>query len=216
MCAKLSLVKYRLMRPNTTLKTNRNVTSRDNPSIDGAKDRNFITVAELELLLNGAAKTRHPVRNKAILLTMFWHGLRVTELCELKRADLDDKHGRLIVKRLKSSLPTTHPVRPEVLRNLKKYLKLRDSKQRTLFLNERNDQFVRRGINHLLKQCSQLGDLPFVVNPHMLRHGCGYALAELGHDTRLIQDYLGHKNIQHTVIYTRTSLRRFEEIWDAS
>jgi type 1 fimbriae regulatory protein FimB len=202
------------MTMNTTAKNDRNVTSYTNPSIDRSKDRNFITVSELDLLLKGASKTRHPIRNKAILLTIFWHGLRVTELCELKRNDLDEKNARLIVKRLKNSLPTTQPIRPDVLRNLKKYLKIRQSDQRSLFLNERNDQFVRRGINHLLTQCSKLGGLPFHVNPHMLRHGCGYALAELGHDTRLIQDYLGHKNIQHTVIYTRTSIKRFEAIWD--
>lgn len=155
------------MSKKSTLNNDRNVTSHENPSIDGTKGRNFITVLELEFLLKGATKTRHPIRNKAILLIMFWHGLRVSELCYLKRSDLDEKHARLIVKRLKNSLPTTHPIRPEVLRHLKKYLKVRNSKQRPLFLNERHDQFVRRGINHLLKQCSELGGLPFSVNPHM-------------------------------------------------
>jgi type 1 fimbriae regulatory protein FimB len=197
-----------------TPKNRRNVTSKKNLTIDGHKDRNFITVEELGMLLAGAAKTRNPVRNKAILLTMFWHGLRVSELCQLKISDLDTRHGRLIVNRLKHSLATTHPVRPEVLRIIKQYLKSRNSSIRTLFLNERNDQFVRTGINHLLKRCSVLGGLPFPVNPHMLRHGCGFALANMGHDTRLIQDYLGHKEIRHTVIYTRTSAKRFEEIWD--
>ena len=66
----------------------------------------------------------------------------------------------------------------------------------------------------MLKILSKKADLDFNVNPHMLRHGCGYALANMGYDTRLIQDFLGHKNIQHTVIYTRTSAKRFEDIWD--
>jgi type 1 fimbriae regulatory protein FimB len=149
-----------------------------------------------------------------MIQTMFWHGLRVSELCQLKTSDLDTNTGRLIVKRLKAGMPTTHPVRPEVLRTLKRYLKSRDSQLRILFINERGDQFDRSSINYLLKQLSKKAGLDFSVNPHMLRHGCGYALANMGHDTRLIQDFLGHKNIQHTVIYTRTSAKRFEEIWD--
>jgi site-specific recombinase XerD len=47
----------------------------------------------------------------------------------------------------------------------------------------------------------------------MLRHACGYKLANDGHDTRALQDWLGHKNIQHTVIYTQLSPERFREFW---
>lgn len=201
------------MKTNTK-KINRNVESLSNPSLNKDKDRNFITTEELEQLIKATAKTRYPLRNKAIIQTMFWHGLRVSELCKFKLSDLDTTTGRLFVKRLKSSLPTTHPIRPEVLRTLKRYLNNRDSSLRTLFINERGDQFDRSSINYLLKMLSKKADFSFFVNPHMLRHGCGYALANMGHDTRLIQDFLGHKNIQHTVIYTRTSAKRFEEIWD--
>ena len=51
------------------------------------------------------------------------------------------------------------------------------------------------------------------THPHMLRHACGFALADQGADTRLIQDYLGHRNIQHTVRYTATNPARFERLW---
>jgi len=202
------------MKKTNTKKNNRNVESSSNPALNKDKDRNFITVEELNSLVKACSKTRYPLRNQAIIQTMFWHGLRVSELCQLKTADLDLKTGRLIVTRLKSSLPTTHPIRPEVLRTLKRYFKNRDSRLRTLFINERGDQFDRSSINYMLKMLSKKAGLDFNVNPHMLRHGCGYALANMGHDTRLIQDFLGHKNIQHTVIYTRTSAKRFEEIWD--
>ena len=201
------------MKANTK-KNNRNVESLSNPALNKDKDRNFITTGELEQLIKATSKTRYPLRNKAIIQIMFWHGLRVSELCKLKLSDLDTTAGRLFVKRLKSSLPTTHHIRPEVLRTLKRYLNNRDSSLRTLFVNERGDQFDRSSINYLLKMLSKKAELHFSVNPHMLRHGCGYALANMGHDTRLIQDFLGHKNIQHTVIYTRTSAKRFEEIWD--
>jgi site-specific recombinase XerD len=56
-------------------------------------------------------------------------------------------------------------------------------------------------------------NMPFPVHPHMLRHACGYALANAGHDTRALQAYLGHKNIQHTVRYTELSPHRFKNFW---
>jgi type 1 fimbriae regulatory protein FimB/type 1 fimbriae regulatory protein FimE len=55
--------------------------------------------------------------------------------------------------------------------------------------------------------------IPFPIHPHMLRHACGYKLANDGHDTRAIQQYLGHKNITHTVRYTELALQRFATFW---
>src|SRR5258705_19898 len=61
-----------------------------------------------------------------------------------------------------------------------------------------------------LTEAAKLG---FKVHPHMLRHACGFALANKGHDTRALQGYLGHKNIQHTVRYTELSPDRFKDFW---
>jgi site-specific recombinase XerD len=55
--------------------------------------------------------------------------------------------------------------------------------------------------------------MPFTIFPHMLRHACGYALANAGHDTRALQAWLGHKNIQHTVRYTELAPDRFKNFW---
>lgn len=178
------------------------------------QSKKHLTESELEALLKGASKTRYPARNQAIILVMFWHGLRASELCRLQTSDLDLKHGRLFVRRLKNGLSATHPVRPEMLRIVKRYLKQRGPSFRPLFINERQDQFVRETINYILKQSAKLSTLPFHVNPHMLRHGCGFALANRGLDTRLIQDYLGHSDIRNTTIYTRTSAKRFGDIWN--
>jgi type 1 fimbriae regulatory protein FimB len=101
------------------------------------------------------------------------------------------------------------------LRSLKRYLKERaNSSLPWLFITERGEQFTRFGINYLLRAISGRSALPFHVHPHMLRHGCGYALANRGRDTRLIQDYLGHRDIKHTARYTRTASVRFESVWD--
>ena len=55
--------------------------------------------------------------------------------------------------------------------------------------------------------------LGFKPHPHMLRHACGFALANSGHDTRALQAYLGHRNIQHTVRYTELAPDRFKKFW---
>jgi site-specific recombinase XerD len=83
-----------------------------------------------------------------------------------------------------------------------------------LFLNERGDPFTRSSINYLVEVSGQRAGLVFHVYPHMLRHGCGYALANRGYDLRLIQDYLGHRDPKHTTRYTRTAAGRFEGLWE--
>ncbi len=202
------------MKDSNTKKNRRSVKSTTETVALPSQPKKFITESELVELLKGASKTRYPVRNQAIILLMFWHGLRVSELCGLFVSDLDIPNARLYVRRLKNGLPTAHPVRPEVLRIVKRYLKKRGaSLSSPLFTNEREDQFIRESINYIIKQSAKLSTLPFRVNPHMLRHGCGFALANLGHDTRLIQDYLGHKDIRNTTIYTQTSAKRFADVW---
>jgi type 1 fimbriae regulatory protein FimB len=84
---------------------------------------------------------------------------------------------------------------------------------RTFFISERRKPFYRSAVNYLLQQYSAAAALPLTAHPHMLRHACGFALADQGADTRLIQDYLGHRNIQHTVKYTATNPARFEKLW---
>lgn len=72
---------------------------------------------------------------------------------------------------------------------------------------------TRQSINYLVEQTGNRAKLNFKVTPHSIRHSTGYYLANKGYDTRLIQDYLGHKNIAHTVRYTRTAAHRFEGLW---
>jgi type 1 fimbriae regulatory protein FimB/type 1 fimbriae regulatory protein FimE len=68
-------------------------------------------------------------------------------------------------------------------------------------------------VRKILARAGELGHLPFPVHPHMLRHACGYKLANDGHDTRAIQHYLGHRNIMHTVRYTELASDRFKGFW---
>ena len=166
--------------------------------------RDYLSEDEFRILLQGTQDSRYRWRNTAMLMLTFYHGLRVSELCHLKRQDVDLKHGRIWIKRLKGSLSTEQPLRADELRVLKRYLTQRgDSQIPWLFLTERGDQFTCFSINYLVGITGARAGLAFHVHPHMLRHGCGYALANRGSDLRVIQDYLGHRDPKHTTpLYT--------------
>ena len=166
--------------------------------------------------LKAARKGRHSVRNFAMLLLTFRHGLRVSELINMRMADVDLDTGRLFVRRLKGSLSTSQPLEGDEIRALRAWVRQRVKapccNSPLLFLSERGPM-TRQAVNYLVKKIGRCAGLSVHVHPHMLRHSCGYVLANKGCDTRLIQDYLGHRNIRHTQLYTRTAAVRFQGLW---
>jgi site-specific recombinase XerD len=178
--------------------------------------KNFLTEAEMKRFLDAARHSRHGVRDHAMMLMAFRHGLRVSELVDMRLKDMDLETARLYVRRKKGSLSTHQPIEGDELRALRAWLRLRemraDARSPYLFLSERGPM-TRQAFNYLVAQTGKRAKLRFHVHPHMLRHSTGYYLANRNHDTRLIQDYLGHKNIAHTVRYTRTAASRFEGLW---
>jgi len=178
--------------------------------------KNFLTDSEMKKFLAAARKSRHGIRNFCLMLTAYRHGLRVSELVDIRFKDLDLETGRLFVRRLKGSLSTHQPIEGDELRAIRAWLRERENYPNAgsnyLFLSERGPM-TRQSINYLVEQTGKKAKLNFKVNPHMLRHSTGYYLANKGCDTRLIQDYLGHRNITHTVRYTRTAAHRFEGLW---
>ena len=82
-----------------------------------------------------------------------------------------------------------------------------------MFTSERGAPFSIAGLARMVERAGIEAKFGFKVHPHMLRHACGYALANRGHDTRALQANLGHKNIQHTVRYTELSPLRFKDFW---
>jgi integrase len=180
------------------------------------RKKNFLTEAEVEGLLKAARKGRHRVRNYAMLLIAFRHGLRVSELINLRMADLDLDTGRLFVRRLKGSLSTSHPLEGDEIRALRAWSRLRINapccNSPLVFVSERGPM-TRQAFNYICAKIGKRAKLSINVHPHILRHSCGFALANKGCDTRLVQDYLGHRNITHTQIYTRTAAVRFEGLW---
>jgi type 1 fimbriae regulatory protein FimB len=147
---------------------------------------------------------------------MFRHGLRVSEACGLKLDQVDSESRVLHVARLKRGLSTTQPLRADELRAISAWLKERARMKlagKSFFVSEQHRPLHRSTVNLLLKTYSVVASLSLIAHPHMLRHACGFALADQGADTRLIQDFLGHRNIQHTVKYTATNPARFEKLW---
>lgn len=174
--------------------------------------RDYLTPDEVKRLLAAARSGRHGSRDYLMLLLMYRHGLRVSELIALRRADLDLTSGHLWVQRLKRGLSTSPPLAGDELRALRRHLARRDDPLPWLFLSERGQPLARQAVNYLLTRIAARAGLG-AVHPHMLRHSCGHALAHAGRDLRLIQDYLGHRDPRHTARYTRTAAVRFQDIW---
>lgn len=178
--------------------------------------KNFLTEAEMKKFLTAARKSRHSVRDSCLILMAYRHGLRVSELVDIRLEDLDFDSARIFVRRLKGSLSTHQPIEGDELRAIRAWLRERENYPNAhsnyLFLSERGPM-TRQSINYLVERTRNRAKLSFKVTPHSIRHSTGYYLANKGYDTRLIQDYLGHKNIAHTVRYTRTAAHRFEGLW---
>lgn len=176
-------------------------------------DRLYLTSREVERLIAATCGSRTEMRDRCLILLMFRHGLRVSEACALKLHQVDTESRVLHVVRLRKGLSTTQPVRTDELRSIKAWLAERARLAPAgdaFFVSERRLPLNRRTAWVAIRR---YGELAVEAHPHMLRCACGYALADQGADTRLIQDYLGHRNIQHTVRYTATNPARFERLW---
>lgn len=178
---------------------------------DALRTRSHLTESEVESLLKVARQGRYGVRDHLMVLMAFRHGLRVSELVDLKWSDIDFKAGTIHVRRLKGSKDSTHYLEGDELRPLRALQ--RAATGPFVFTSERSGPISAAGFRKQLARWGEAAGLGFPVNPHMLRHACGYALANRGMDTRSLQAYLGHVSITHTVRYTEMSPTRFRGIW---
>jgi len=177
------------------------------------RTREHLTEAEVERLTKAASGNRYGQRDATMVLVAYRHGLRASELVDLRWEQVDFKTGTLHVRRVKQGTPSTHPIVGDELRALRRLQREQDPKSPFVFTSERGAPFTTAGFARMVERPGKEAKFTFKAHPHMLRHACGYALANKGHDTRALQAYLGHRNIQHTVRYTELSPTRFKDFW---
>jgi integrase len=178
------------------------------------RTREYLTPNELRALIKAAGRRgRYGQRDATLILLGYRHGLRVSEAVSLKWADVDLKAGHLHVRRAKNGTPSTHPLQGDELRALRQLRRDWPENGGFVFISERGGPMSTDGVRKMTTRTGDEAGLPFPVHPHMFRHGCGFALANAGHDTRALQLWLGHRNIQHTVRYTELSPARFKNFW---
>jgi type 1 fimbriae regulatory protein FimB/type 1 fimbriae regulatory protein FimE len=175
------------------------------------RQREYLTETEVERLLDAARKRgRNSTRDSAAILLAYRHGLRAAELGSLSWAQVDLRHGRLHVNRAKGGIESVHPLHGPELRALRPL----QGKSPYVFTTEAGTPVTTAWFLRMVQRTGRAAKLPFPLHPHMLRHACGYKLANDGHDTRSLAHYLGHRNLQSTARYTALAPDRFAKFWE--
>jgi type 1 fimbriae regulatory protein FimB len=182
--------------------------------------REYLTGDEIDKLLAASKRaSRNPVRDYCILLLMFRHGLRVSELCAIKLSDIDVDAKTFHVQRLKGCDSGPHEFYNGESQAVRAWLVERAKMNPpadvdTLFISERRRALSRITVWLLIRQTAEAAGLEHLeIHPHMLRHSCGYALVNKSVDIRVIQGYLGHRSISSTVRYTKLDSKRFAKLF---
>jgi type 1 fimbriae regulatory protein FimB/type 1 fimbriae regulatory protein FimE len=178
------------------------------------RTREYLTEPEVERLLKAAKANRWGQRDAAMILIAYRHGLRAAELIDLRWDQVElTRNAVLHVRRVKNGTPSTHPLQADEMRALRALMPEGKTLSPYVFVSERGAPFTTAGFAKMVARAGVAAKFKFAVHPHMLRHACGYKLANDGHDTRSLQAYLGHRNIQHTVKYTELAPTRFKDFW---
>src|SRR5262245_61842899 len=179
------------------------------------RPREYLTEREVERLMDAARKNRWGHRDATAILLAYRHGLRASELVALRWDDIEFQTGRLHVRRVKGGQASGHPLGGKELRALRKLQRETLEGQRTVhvFVSERLAPLSVAGYQRMVARAGEAAGFPFPIHSHILRHSCGYKLANDGQDTRAIQHYLGHRSIASTVRYTALASTRFKNFW---
>ena len=168
----------------------------------------FLTETEIQKLI-GVISSK---RDKAIFLLAYRHGLRASEVGLLQRNDFDEKQLRSNIHRLKGSLSGVHPLQPDEVRILKGFLRSREDSLPYLFPSRKGAPISRAMLDVLIKGYGERVNLPDDKRHfHVLKHSIATHLLDTGADIRFVQDWLGHANIQNTVIYAQISVGSREQ-----
>lgn len=185
------------------------------PTFSEQSDKyDYLTAAELDLLLKAAKKTRWSDRDWLAIRMAYRHGLRASELTAIEWTQIDLQGGRIRVNRRKGGRGTEHDLDGDVMRKLRRIKAAQATGTRFVFSSERGGPWAPVSFSRMVERLGKKVLPHRGVHAHMLRHSCGHHLAAKGIDTRRIQDYLGHASIQSTQIYTQLQGNHLKGIWD--
>src|SRR5262249_1086872 len=147
------------------------------PRNSDLRTREYLTEAEVERLIEAARDNRWGHRDSTKLLIAYRHGLRASELVDLRWEQIDLENGILHVRRVKQGKPATHPLTGRELRALRRLQREQEPKSPFVFVSERGDPFSTRGFQATVERADKAAGFDMKIHPHMLRHACGYKLA---------------------------------------
>ena len=177
------------------------------------RTREHLTPGEVDALIEAAKANRYSHRDATMILVAFRHGLRAAEVCDLRWDQVSFDGAVMHVRRAKGGISSTHPLQGDELRALRR-LQRESNPSPFISVSERGTPFTTAGFARMIERAARRGlGLELKAHPHMLRHACGYALANKGHDTRAIQGWLGHRSITSTAVYTALAPNRFKDFW---
>jgi integrase len=199
----------RLVTPATVKRT---VMPRRLPNAD-LRTREHLTEAEVEQLMGAARKEPLGASGRHDDPDRLSSRLSSCRACGPPLGSDRVRVGSAARSQGQGGTPSTHPILGDELRALRRLQREQQPKSPFVFTSERGAPFSTAGFARMIERAGIEARLGFKAHPHMLRHACGCALANKGHDTRALQAYLGHRNIQHTVRYTELSPTRFKDFW---
>jgi site-specific recombinase XerD len=176
-------------------------------------DRKYLLKSEMSALLASASRDRPwGKRNHLLILMSYNHGLRATEALNLKWSDIDYDHQTVWIRRIKGSVSGLHPLVNNEFKLLLEWRQSYSVGSPFVFCKTNGDKLTYAGMYYLVVNAG-LRAVPVVnCHPHMLRHSCGFKLANAGVDTRRIQKWLGHEQIGNTVVYTDLAPSAFDSL----
>jgi len=177
------------------------------------RSREYLTPDEVTRIITAAGSVgKFTHRDRILILICYRHALRVSELVSLRWDQIDPVNKTLHVNRAKRGVPSLHPLQEDVIRGLD-VLKRTSLGDPYIFVTYKRRPMTAGTVRKIVARAGTLAGIPFSIHPHMLRHACGFYLANKGFDTRAIQSYMGHRSIQHTVRYTELTTERFKDFW---
>ena len=183
------------------------------PTNAAVRPREYLTAEEIKHLMK-VARSRpggYGHRDATMILIAYRHGLRVSELVAMRWDMLDLKRGTFHVIRRKNGRPSVHLLRGDEIRALRRVQREQPAGSPYVFVSERKGPLTVAAFQKLFTRIGQAAEFPFPVHPHMLRHACGFKLANDGHDTRALQEWLGHRT-SSTRCGTPSSRRAVQEL----